>query len=180
MQLLKFDRQGKEEKRLKKNLTLIGMPGVGKSTVGIILAKIMGLSFIDTDILIQINSQKTLQEIMDESGYLNLRAIEQEEILKINIENHVISTGGSVVYSPLSMEHLSVLSTIVHLDAGFETIKKRITNFETRGIAKDKDQTFEQLYEERQLLYRKYADLSVTTDRITQDEVAMEIAAKLA
>ena len=152
------------------------MPGVGKSTVGIILAKIMGLSFIDTDILIQINNQTTLQAIIDQSGYLKLREIEQAEILKINIKSHIISTGGSVVYSPLSMEHLGAISTIVHLDADFKTIEGRINNFETRGIAKGKDQSFEELYEERQLLYRKYADISINTEEITQDEVAMKIA----
>ncbi|WP_022666841.1 shikimate kinase [Desulfospira joergensenii] len=160
---------------MKTNLTLIGMPGAGKSTVGIVLAKNMGLSFIDTDILIQINNQKTLQEILDESDHMNLRTIEEKEILKINIRDHVISTGGSVAYSDKSMIHLQTLSTIIHLDASFDTIEKRIKNFETRGIAKDKDQTFKDLYDERQRLYRKYADITVDTDGITQDEVAAQI-----
>lgn len=151
------------------------MPGAGKSTVGIVLAKNMGLSFIDTDILIQINNQKTLQEILDESDHMNLRTIEEKEILKINIRDHVISTGGSVAYSDKSMIHLQTLSTIIHLDASFDTIEKRIKNFETRGIAKDKDQTFKDLYDERQRLYRKYADITVDTDGITQDEVAAQI-----
>ncbi len=160
---------------MKTNLTLIGMPGAGKSTVGIILAKNMGLSFIDTDILIQINNQKTLQEILDAKGHMNLRAVEEREILKINIASHVISTGGSVVYSKAAMDHLRDISTVIHLDAGFATLEERINNFETRGIAKDRDQTFFDLYTERQILYRKYADLTVDTDGFAQDEVARQI-----
>ena len=101
---------------MKSNITLIGMPGAGKSTVGIILAKIMSFGFIDTDVLIQINRQKSLQEIIDESDYLNLRKIEEEEILKINIRNHVIATGGSAVYSEKAMSHLQSISNIVFLE----------------------------------------------------------------
>jgi len=88
---------------MKTNLTLIGMPGTGKSTVGVILAKNLGLGFIDTDVLIQINRQKTLQQILDERGHLALRDIEENEILKLNIENHVIATGGSAAYSETGM-----------------------------------------------------------------------------
>lgn len=164
---------------MKTNLTLIGMPGAGKSTVGIILAKNLGWSFIDTDILIQINTQKTLQQIIDESDYLQLRVIEETQILKLNIDNHIISTGGSVAYSEKSMAHLKKISRVIHLDAGFETIEKRINNFETRGISKAHDQSFRDLYEERQRLYRKYADITIDTDAITQDEVAQKIEAVL-
>ena len=84
---------------MQTNLTLIGMPGAGKSTIGIILAKNLGLGFIDTDVLIQINRQKTLQQILDESDHLNLRAIEEEEICQLNVSRHVIASGGIVVYS---------------------------------------------------------------------------------
>jgi shikimate kinase len=98
---------------MKSNLTLIGMPGAGKSTIGIILAKKLGLGFIDTDVLIQINQQKTLQEIINESDHLNLRDVEEKEILKINIENHVVATGGSVVYSEKAMAHLRKISKII-------------------------------------------------------------------
>ena len=91
---------------MKFNLTLIGMPGAGKSTVGIILAKNLSFGFIDTDVLIQINQQKSLQQILDESDHLNLRTIEEHEIMKLNIKNHVIATGGSAAYSTNAMSHL--------------------------------------------------------------------------
>ena len=124
------------------------MPGAGKSTIGIILAKNLGLGFIDTDVLIQISQQKTLQQIMDETDHLNLRAIEEKEILKLNIKNHVIATGGSAVYSKKAMAHLLSISKIIFLEASFEVIKKRISNFDKRGIAKNKGQTLENLFKE--------------------------------
>jgi shikimate kinase len=160
---------------MKSNWTLIGMPGAGKSTIGVILAKILGIGFIDTDILIQINQKRSLQQIIEESGHLNLRAIEKEEILKLNSENHVIATGGSVIYSKKAMAHLLDISKVIFLEASFETIKNRIHNFETRGIAKDKDQTFKDLFEERQLLYKRYADITINCDYLSQDEVAAKL-----
>jgi shikimate kinase len=161
---------------MKSNLTLIGMPGAGKSTIGIILAKNLGLGFIDTDILIQINQQKSLQQIIDESDHLNLRAIEEKEILKINIENHVVATGGSVAYSEKAMTHLLGISKIIFLVANLGVIKKRIHNFETRGIAKEKDQTFRELFKERQILYKKYAEITVDCNELDQEELAKQIA----
>jgi shikimate kinase len=152
------------------------MPGAGKSTIGIILAKNLGLGFLDTDVLIQINQQKTLQQIINESDYLNLRAIEEKEILKINIANHVMATGGSVPYSTKAMKHLKELSTIIFLEASFEVIKQRIKNFETRGIAKYTDQTFEDLFNERQILYEKYADITIDCNELDQEELADQIS----
>ena len=160
---------------IKSNVTLIGMPGAGKSTVGIILAKNMGFGFIDTDVLIQINQQKTLQQIIDESDHLNLRTIEEREILKLNISRHVIATGGSAAYSEKAMNHLRAMSTIIFLEADYETIKRRIRDFETRGIAKAKDQTFRELFEERQVLYKKYAEITVNCNELGQDAVARRI-----
>jgi len=161
---------------MKPNITLIGMPGSGKSTVGIILAKNLSFGFIDTDVLIQINRQKSLQQILDESDYLELRRIEQEEILKINIRNHVISTGGSAVYSPDAMAYLRMISTVVFLEVDFETSRKRIHNFDSRGIAKAKDQTFLDLFHERQALYKRYAEITVDCNIRNQEEIAEEIA----
>ncbi len=159
------------------NITLIGMPGAGKSTVGIILAKNLSLGFIDTDVLIQINQRKSLQQIMDESDHLNLRRIEEMEILKLNLENHVIATGGSAVYSPHAMAHLLGLSTVVFLRVSFKEINRRIRNFESRGIAKAKHQSFEELYAERQVLYRRYADITVDCDGRNQEQIAETVAA---
>ena len=152
------------------------MPGAGKSTIGIILAKNLTLGFIDTDVLIQINQQKTLQQIIDESGHLNLRAIEEKEILKINIENHVIATGGSVAYSEKAMAHLLDISKVIFFEVNFEEIKKRIHNFKTRGIAKAKSQTFKDLFEERQILYKKYAEITINCNQLDQEELAVHIA----
>ena len=164
---------------MQTNLTLIGMPGAGKSTVGIILAKNMGLGFIDTDVLIQINRQKSLQQILDESDHLNLRAIEAEEILKLNVSGHVIATGGSAAYSDAAMTHLQSISTIVFLEVSFAEIERRIRNFATRGIAKAKNQTFRELFDERQILYKKYAELTVSCDGFDQEEIAQQVAEQL-
>jgi shikimate kinase len=163
---------------MKSNITLIGMPGAGKSTVGIILAKCLSFGFIDTDVLIQINRQKSLQEIIDESDYLNLRKIEEEEIVKINIGNHVIATGGSAVYSEKAMSHLQRISKIVFLEVEFDGILKRIHNFETRGIAKKETQTFQELFNERQVLYKKYAELIIDCNVRDQEEIAKIISLK--
>lgn len=161
---------------MKTNLTLIGMPGAGKSTVGIILAKNLGLGFLDTDVLIQINQQKTLQQIMDETDHLHLRSIEEKEILKINIQNHVIATGGSAAYSDNAMAHLRAISKIVFLQISMDVAQKRIHNFATRGIAKAKDQTFASLFAERQLLYRKYAQITIDCNTLNQEALAVRIA----
>jgi shikimate kinase len=164
---------------MKSNISLIGMPGAGKSTTGIILAKCLSYGFIDTDILIQINRQKSLQQIINESDYLNLRKIEEEEILKLNIENHVIATGGSAVYSEKAMSHLITISKIIFLKVSFEEIEKRIHNFTTRGIAKAEDQSFMELYKERQVLYNTYAELTIDCTNIDQEESAAIISAKI-
>lgn len=160
---------------MKSNITLIGMPGAGKSTIGVILAKNLGLGFIDTDVLIQIHQQRTLQQILGENDHLHLRAIEEAEILKINIENHVIATGGSAVYSEKAMSHLLGLSTVIFLEVKFEEIKKRIHNFEKRGIAKAKNQSFRELFAERQLLYQKYAEITIDGNKLDQERLALKI-----
>ncbi len=160
---------------MKTNLTLIGMPGAGKSTVGIILAKDMGFGFIDTDVLIQINQQKTLQQILDESGHLTLRNIEEKEILKLNVQKHIIATGGSVAYSPKAMELLQKISCIVFLKVDIDELKRRIHNYETRGIAKAPTQTFMELFEERQQLYEKYAEITIIGGGLNQNEIADEV-----
>jgi shikimate kinase len=157
---------------MKTNITLIGMAGAGKSTVGIILAKNLGLGFLDTDVLIQINRQRTLQTILDEDGYLALRDIEEEEILKVNLSNHIIATGGSAVYSQKAMEHLRSISVIIFLETPFDEITRRIHNIDSRGLAKAPAQTFRELYDERDTLYRRYADIIINTDQLDQDQVA--------
>lgn len=163
---------------LQNNITLIGMPGAGKSTIGIILAKYLSFGFIDTDVLIQINQQKSLQQIIDETGYLNLRQTEENEIRKINIENHVIATGGSAVYSEKAMRHLENISTVIFLKVQYEVLKKRIHNFKTRGIAKSVTQSFRELYDERQVLYSRYARIIIDCGFSDQEEISEQIVLK--
>ncbi|MCL2458912.1 MAG: shikimate kinase [Desulfobulbus sp.] len=160
---------------MKTNLTLIGMPGAGKSTVGIILAKNLSLGFIDTDVLIQINQQQSLQHIIDTSGHLALRAIEEAEICRLNLTRHVIATGGSAAYSLRAMTHLQGLSLIFFLEVSFAEIERRIRNFASRGIAKAKHQTFRELFDERQVLYKRHAGLTIACDGLDQEEVAQAI-----
>lgn len=163
----------------KSNLVLIGMPGSGKSTVGVILAKRSSHDFIDTDVLIQSVEHRSLQTIMDSEGYLKLREIEARVLQTLNVENHIISTGGSAVYSDAAMQHLKKSGTTIYLDVTLATLRKRITDYETRGIAKRPEQSFDDLFQERARLYRQYADLVITGDGITQDETCNRIIAEL-
>lgn len=163
----------------KSNLVLIGMPGSGKSTIGVILAKRTSHDFIDTDVLIQSAEQRSLQSILDTEGYLKLREIEARVLQGLQVENHVISTGGSAVYSADAMRHLADRGTLIYLDVSLDTLRKRITDYETRGIAKRPEQSFEELFEERTRLYRRYADLVVPGDGLNQDAVCGRIMAAL-
>ena len=164
---------------MKSNITLVGMPGAGKSTTGVILAKLLSLGFMDTDLLIQINRKNSLQDIFDKKGHLYLRKVEEKEILKINLEKCVIATGGSAVYSPKAMEHLNSISTVVFLKVSLDVLKNRISNFKKRGLAKAKDQSFEDLFLERQPLYEKYADMEIDCNSISQEKAAELISEKL-
>ncbi len=154
------------------NLTLIGMPGAGKSTVGVVLAKMISYEFIDTDILIQLKKGLSLQEIVDAYGYIALRQIEEETVCSLDVNNSVIATGGSVVYSEKAMEHLKRISKVIFLKTTYTTLLKRINNFDTRGLAKARNQTFEDLFKERMPLYERYADLSIDCDNLSQEDAA--------
>jgi len=159
----------------KSNIVLIGMPGSGKSTVGIILAKLTSRHFIDTDVLIQAREQRTLQEIVDSEGYMALRRIEEEIILALSCRDHVIATGGSAVYSNPAMEHLCADGVIVFLDADLATLRSRVRDFSMRGLAKRPDQSFADLFAERVALYEKYADITINCSGLSHEEVCAEI-----
>ena len=164
---------------MKSNVTLIGMPGAGKSTTGVILAKLLSLGFMDTDLLIQVNRKSSLQDIVDKKGHLYLRKVEEVEILKINLEKCVIATGGSAVYSKKAMEHLSSISTVVFLKVRLDVLKSRISNFDQRGLAKAINQSFADLFQERQPLYEKYAEIEIDCNSISQERAAELIVDKL-
>jgi shikimate kinase len=159
----------------RSNIVLIGMPGSGKSTLGVILAKLTARDFVDTDVLIQTAVGRPLQDIVDNDGYMELRRIEERIIVGLNCRNHVIATGGSAVYSPSAMEHLSAGGVIVFLDVDLPTLKSRVRDMATRGLAKRPDQNFEDLYLERCNLYRKYAECTISCSRLSHDDACSEI-----
>ncbi|RJP85107.1 MAG: shikimate kinase [Desulfobacteraceae bacterium] len=161
--------------RIKSNLVLIGMPGSGKSTVGVILAKMTARDFVDTDVLIQTFKHQRLQDIVDAGGHHALREIEERVILGLSVDHHVIATGGSAVYSEPAMAHLKSNGTIVFLDVAFDSIVSRLGDFSSRGIAKRPDQSLAELFEERSRLYMKYADITIQCDRMNQDDVCKKI-----
>ncbi len=155
------------------------MPGSGKSTVGVILAKMTSRDFIDTDILIQLSEKRSLQDIIDSGGHMALRSIEERVLLNVDYDNHVIATGGSAAYSHAAMTHLQSIGKIFFLNADLPTLRSRIKNFDTRGLAKRPDQSFSDLFNERLALYKQYADVTVASSGFTQDEVCTEIIAHL-
>ena len=166
-------------KKASANIVLIGMPGAGKSTVGVILAKEAAFNFVDTDVLIQTSQGRALQDIVDTDGHLALRRIEEEILLSLNCRHHVIATGGSAVYSQKAMHHLKAAGTTIFLDADLATIRKRVHNFDTRGLAKRADQSFEDLFTERHSLYTQYADLTINCCNLSHEETCNQILAQI-
>ncbi len=159
----------------KSNIVLIGMPGSGKSTVGVILAKMLAKSYLDTDILIQNLEHRTLQDIVDDEGPMVLRAIEEQALLGVTCEEHVIATGGSAAYSETAMQHLRQQGVFVFLHADLPTLQARVSNYETRGLAKRPDQSFQDLFDERLALYEKYADITIKNSHLSQEQVCAVI-----
>lgn len=157
------------------NIVLIGMPGVGKSTVGVLLAKALGRHFLDTDVLIQASVGRSLQEIIDSDGLAAFRKVEEDYVLGTDLTNAVIATGGSVVYSEEAMSHLSSRGVIVHLDLPVDRIEQRISNLPTRGVVMEKGQTIRSLYAQRQPLYRRYAQLTIDCTDKTHEQIVAEI-----
>ncbi|MBQ9701258.1 MAG: shikimate kinase [Lachnospiraceae bacterium] len=151
----------------KRNIILIGMPGVGKSSVGVVLAKILGYKFVDSDLLIQEQEGKRLHEIIDEKGIDGFLSIENQVNASIECDKCIVATGGSAVYGSEAMEHLSKIGTVLYLKVGYESLKKRLGNLRGRGVVINEGKTLLDLYNERMPLYEKYADITVDEEGCT-------------
>ena len=148
-----------------ENIVLIGMPGVGKSTAGVVLAKVLGYKFIDADLLIQQEEGRLLHEIIQQEGTERFLEIENRVNATISAEKAVIATGGSVVYGAEAMEHLKSIGTVVYLKLSYEILEKRLHNIKGRGVVLKEGQTLKDLYEERVPLYEAYADLIIEEEK---------------
>lgn len=160
---------------MHSSLTLIGMPGAGKSVIGKLLAQRLNLDFVDTDKLIESSHKTSLQSLLDDRGYFALRQLEEKQIVAMTLTNQVIATGGSAVYSEVAMQHLKTASTIIFLDIPLKTVEQRIDNFDHRGIARAPHQNLEDIFQERYPLYLKHADIQVDNDRGSAEKVVKQI-----
>jgi shikimate kinase len=164
---------------MQDNLILIGMPGAGKSTVGVVLAKRMGLGFVDTDLLIQMRSGKLLQDLIDGAGLEAFRTIEEQTLCEFDVCNAVVATGGSAIYSDAAMEHLVAIGTIIFLDVSLTDLEQRLSDMSTRGLVIDPEATLADLYAERQPLYQRWAGITIDTRDKNLEQVVEEICQQL-
>ena len=159
----------------KSNIILIGMPSAGKSTVGVLLAKRLGMDFLDTDILIQAKHGKQLQLLIKERGVDGFIDLEGDIVSSIHAKRTVIATGGSVVYSEKAMRSLGNNGIIIYLDVPFKEIKRRLYNIKTRGIAMEPGQSLQDLFNERTLLYNRFADLVIQWQQRMKSEDMIDV-----
>ncbi len=152
-------------------IVLIGMAGAGKSTVGVLLAKALSWEFIDTDLIIQRAEGMRLQALIETKGVDAFRELEERHILSIACDRAVVATGGSAVYSEAGMAHLQSLGAIVYLEVSLASLRERIADIESRGLVKAEEQTFDEVYVEREPLYRRYADLRVNCEGLNHEAV---------
>jgi shikimate kinase len=153
------------------NIVLIGMPGVGKSTVGVLLAKRLGMDFVDTDIHIQSREGDSLQGLIKRLGSEGFCDLEARHIQNLSLRGHVIATGGSVVYRQAAMRCLGADGLLLHLDIGLASLSRRLDDIEARGVVLTAGQSIGDLYLERRPLYSHYADVEIATDGLTPDQV---------
>lgn len=163
----------------KNNIVLIGMPGVGKSTIGVILAKVLGYQFLDADLLIQEQEGKLLKDIIDEVGTEGFIQVENRVNASINCNRTIIATGGSVIYGQEAMEHLKEIGTVVYLEVPFSILEKRLSDIKGRGVVLKEGQTLYDLYLERTPLYEKYADVQVSEEGLGVEETVNLLVSKL-
>lgn len=162
----------------RSNIVLIGMPGAGKSTLGIVLAKIMGMNFLDADLLIQNQCDRTLQKIIDALGPAGFIEVENQILRDVTAENTIIATGGSAVYSDEAMVHLAEIGTVVYLQISYDELKGRLHDLQERGVVLKGGigMSLHELYDERRPLYEKYADLTVNVDDLSITAAARKVA----
>ncbi|MFL0802045.1 MAG: shikimate kinase [Agarilytica sp.] len=158
---------------------LIGMPGAGKSTLGVLLAKTLARPYVDTDLLIQQRAGKTLQACLDQQGYLALRALEEKVLLESDFSDSVVATGGSVVYSDKGMERLGKLGIRIYLNIAYDTMTQRVCDSATRGLACAPGTSMKMLYDERKPLYMRYADHIVNVDNLDFEQSLSSLIAVL-
>lgn len=163
----------------KDNIVLIGMPGAGKSTVGVVLAKKMGMRFVDSDLVIQDTYGKLLHELIEEHGVEGFWKIENDINASLEMQQSVIATGGSVIYEAEAMEHLRQIGTVVYLKLPYEEVEERLGDLNARGVTLQPGQTLADLYAERTPLYEKYAHVTVECSGKTLREVMEEVADKV-
>lgn len=163
----------------KNNIVLIGMPGVGKSTIGVILAKVLGYQFLDADLLIQKQEGKLLKDIIAEVGTDGFIEVENRVNASIDCTDTIIATGGSVIYGAEAMEHLKEIGTVVYLEVPFSILEKRLSDIKGRGVVLKDGQTLYDLYLERTPLYEKYADVRISEDGLNVEETVELLVNKL-
>ncbi len=164
---------------LHGNIILIGMPGAGKSTIGVLLAKRLGLDFLDTDLLIQGGEHRLLQQLIREHGAQEFLDLEADYIQSLRAQRTVIATGGSAVYRQKSMQHLAALGLIVFLDIGHSALTRRLADLDGRGVVRLPGQSIATLYAERRPLYRRYAQMTIDTTRLSPEKVVQAICERV-
>lgn len=164
---------------MSNNIILIGMPASGKSTVGVVLAKVLGCDFIDTDLLIQNRVGRRLEEVIRDEGIDAFLDLEGRICGELQAENTVIATGGSVIYREAAMLHLKEIGLLVYLSVDFETLERRLCNVMERGVVLRKNQTLEDLYRERIVLYERYADIVVEEGAQSLEETVYAVKAAI-
>tara|TARA_B100001027_G_scaffold179213_1_gene130578 strand:- start:470 stop:970 length:501 start_codon:yes stop_codon:yes gene_type:complete len=149
---------------MKKSISLVGMAGAGKSSIGKQLADYLGFGFIDSDLVIETEHQESLQRILDRFGKENFLKIEEKALMSIEFNNTVLATGGSAIFSELAMNYLKSRSSVIFIKVPYDKIVDRVSNFSKRGFLKTSDQTIQEAFVERQSLYKNFADYEVAND----------------
>lgn len=164
---------------MQNNIVLIGMPGVGKSTVGVILAKVIGYQFVDADLLIQQQEGRLLREIIEDLGTEGFIEVENRVNASIEASRTIIATGGSVIYGKEAMEHLKAIGTVVYLNAPYSVLEKRLADIRGRGVVLKKGQDLKALFDERTPLYEQYADIIISEEGLDVEATVDELLRNL-